>query len=616
MDKLDSGSLDITKMNIEKLKEMFPNAVTEGKVDFDVLKNILGEEIDDSKEKYQFTWKGKAAAIKLAQAPSTATLRPCKEESKDWDTTENLYIEGDNLEVLKQLQKTYFKKIDLIYIDPPYNTGNDFVYKDNFKKSIENYREQTNQWKSSNSETNGRFHTDWLNMMYPRIMVAKTLLKETGLIFISISDHEADNLKKICFEIFGEKSFIGNVVWKKTTGDNKKNFVYVHDNILIFSGGSNALPRIELNDKQIEQYKNNDNDPNGRWAESDYRCKWTKEERPNLYYGIRNPNTNEVIFPDTYAKTERVWAYEENSHLENESNGLVYWGLEGKNKEPKKKRYLSDHVGVNTRSIWDNLPFDDVATQEIKELFGATVFDTPKPVGLIEKILKYTNENAIVLDFFAGSSTTAHAIMKTNLEENYRKFILVQTPEKCKNNSLGKTNGFDNISDIGKERIRRAGEKVKEEWLKSNQNEGLFATDQKDFPVDIGFKVFKLDSTNIIPWDNDLKLDEKMLSERLKEVFKVDRSKEDILYEILLKYGVFDMEVKEIKINDKVMFQLGTRYMIVCLDNEITIEDINGIIEQGPKIVIFKEAGFRDDNDKVNAVYNLEKAGIEDVKCI
>lgn len=615
MKRIDNEGLDIRKNNIEKLKKLFPNVVTEGKIDFDLLRIVLGDDVDDSKEKYQFTWKGKIASIKLAQAPSSTTLRPDKGTSKDWDNTKNLYIEGDNLEVLKQLQKTFFKSIDLIFIDPPYNTGSDFIYHDDFRDSLVNYKEQTNQSMKSNPETNGRYHTDWLNMMYPRLMIAKTLLKQEGLIFITISEHEVDNLKKICFEIFGENRFLGNISWKKTTGDNKKSFVYVHDNILIFSGGRNELPRIALNSKQAMQYKNPDNDPKGDWAESDYRCKWTKVERPNLYYGIKNPYTQEVIFPDTYASTERVWAFEEKTHLENEKKGLVYWGVDGKNKEPKKKRYLVEHKGVNTRSIWDDLPYDDIATQEIKNLFGATVFDTPKPVGLIENILNYCCKDAIVLDFFAGSSTTAHAVIKSNIDGNSRKFILIQVPEICPNNSVAKKNGYNNICEIGKERIRRAGEKIKEEWLKENKGEGLFRDEQKEFPFDIGFKVFKLDSTNIRPWDNENEMDEDTLFNSV-DIFKEGRSKEDILYEIMLKYGIFDMPANEIVVNGKTMYRVGKRYMIVCLEDDITNEDIQAIANLSPKTVVFKESGFNNDNDKINAVYNLEKAGVEDIKCI
>lgn len=653
MDKMDKYGMDLEKVNIERLKEIFPECVTDGKVNFDALRTILGDDVETSGEKYSFNWVGKSDAMKIALMPSTGTLRPCKDKSKDWDKTENLYIEGDNLEVLKILEKTYHNQIKMIYIDPPYNTGKDFVYHDDFHDNIKNYLDNSNQAFRTNPETAGRFHTDWLNMMYPRLRVAKELLVTGGLIFISLDESEIANLRKMCDEVFGEENLVGNIIWKKTSGDNKSSFAYTHDNILVYGKFTDEMPLVALNDSQLKQYKNPDNDCRGAWAESDYRSKWSKSERPNLYYGIKNPNTGEVIYPDTYSTSTRVWAFSKEAHEKNEKDGLVWWGIDGQAKEPKKKRFLTEHKGANTRSIWVNAGTNDEGSSEVKLLLEGDYFDNPKPLKLLKKIISsYSDKDAIILDFFSGSGTTAHAVMALNIEEDAsRKFVLVQLPEVCSEQSEAYKAGYKTICDIGEERIRRAGAKIQEAFgenglavsmlangvknkkeIKNDEGETvaqLSMTGMFDAPenveevneemannIDVGFKVFKLDSTNIKPWDATVKYDETTLYDLQDSVVKEDRSNLDIAYEVMLKYGIFNMPLEEKEVNGKTVYSVGEGYMIISLNDEITTEDVAAIAALNPKAVVFKESGFVNDNAKMNADYTFKRLGIDNVKCI
>mgnify|MGYP000137384510 CR=1 FL=1 len=636
MDKIDGFSLDLEKQNINKIKELFPEAVEEGKINFEMLRAMLGDEVDDSREKYQFTWNGKAKSIKLAQTPSSATLRPCKEKSKDWDTTENLYIEGDNLEVLKQLQKTYYGKIKMIYIDPPYNTGNDFVYNDSFSNSIENYKEQTNQVSSSNPESNGRFHTDWLNMMYSRLTLAKNLLSEDGVIFLSIDDNEEANLQKICNDVFGELNFVGKLaVQVNPRGRNLDLYIAkTYEPILIYVksyGNSSAINQIEKDEKMLAEY--NREDEVGKYRLIGLRNRnqsFNPITRPSLYYPLYvNPLTNLVstkedanysieIYPNASEKIATCWTWSKQK-VEKENNlllaekGVNGWRI-------YRKDYLNSGNSATTlaKSLQlDNEFNNDWGKKRIKQLFDANVMSFPKSPILMKRLLELgSDKNSIIFDFFSGSATLADAVMSLNAIDNgNRKFIMVQLPELCEEKSEAYKAGYKNICEIGEERIRRAGEQIKSEWEKEHPSDGLFSSDEK-FNVDIGFKVFKLDSSNVNEWDSSLKLNEKELALRLGEVFKDDRSKEDILYEIMLKYGVFDKPVEEIDVNGKTMYRVGKRYMIVCLDNQITSDDVKAIGELSPKTVIFKESGFSNDNDKINATYNLHKCGVEDIKCI
>ncbi len=494
----------------------------------------------------------------------------------------------------------------MIYIDPPYNTGNDFVYNDSFSNSLENYKEQTNQYSSSNPESNGRFHTDWLNMMYPRLLLAKNLLSDDGVIFISIDDHEIVNLENICNEIFGESNRIATICHKSRASISNDKIVSSNHNFIAFYAKNITI--IEQNRKLIgvdpvlDNFNYDDNDGKG-----EYRLVPVDgpggEKKGNPFYeflGITN-----------------YWRFSKDTMAEKYKKGNVV----KRGNSLYQKYYKSD--AMKTRKTvttwWDDAGLTSTATTKLKALMNGPSFDTPKPIELIVRMLKmmtYDDKNSLILDFFSGSATTAHAVMKLNEEDGgHRKFIMIQLPELCSEKSEAYKAGYKNICDIGEERIRRAGEQIKSEWEKEHNLDGLFCSDEQ-FTTDIGFKVFKLDSTNVNEWDPNMKLDDKELAMRLGEVFKEDRSKEDILYEIMLKYGVFDKQVEEIDVNGKTMYRVGKRYMIVCLDDQITSEDVKVIGELSPKTVIFNETGFRDDNDKINATYNLKQCGVEDIKCI
>lgn len=615
MKKLDGKSMDLEKHSIEKIKELFPEVVIEGKIDFDKLRLILGDEVDESIEKYQFTWNGKSQTIKLAQKPSNGTLRPAKEEGKDWDTTENLYIEGDNLEVLKQLQKTYFGKIKMIYIDPPYNTGGDFVYKDDFKDNIKNYKEQTNQTSRSNADTSGRYHTDWLNMMYSRLMLAKNLLTENGVTAINIDENEYFNLAKIVTEIFGHDN-LDTLVWRKNgkQGNTKKisRFKNTHEYILV--GYKNRkitnVGKMKLFPNWKNEYKNHDNDPRGVYKAGNIS---NKEEKSNKnsenFYAVSTP-TNVVY--------EREWfiSKEEFERLDNDKVktsdgklvGRIYYPRNGDG-VPALKIFENEEQEYYFDSIIDEMGTFTDAREELKNIFnGNDLFDTPKPEKLLRELVRAnTNSKDIVVDFFSGSATTAHAVMKLNAEEGgNRKFIMVQLPEKTDEKSEAYKAGYKNICEIGKERIRRAGEQIKQEMEKEGKDSSN---------LDIGFKVFKLDDTNIKEWDSSKEVTDSTLFDQ-QEVFKEGRTTEDVLHEILLKYGVFDMPVSKTLVNNKVAYDIGKGDMIVALFDDITSEDVKAIAEKKPRVVIFKDSGFANDNVKLNALHNLEKQGVEDIKSI
>ena len=666
MEKLDKGSQDINKQNIEIIKELFPNIVSDGKINFDILKEDLGEEVDEGREKYEFNWKGKALSIKNAQTPSLSTLRPCKAKSKNWNDTKNLYIEGDNLEILKQLQKTYHEKIKLIYIDPPYNTGKDFVYSDKFDDSINNYLKQTSQ-KSSNPETDGRFHTNWLNMIYPRLILARNLLTYDGAIFISIDDNEVTNARRICDEIFGESCFIANICWQKVYSpkNNKDGISTEAEYVLCYSKSDRWLPgKLERTEEMNRIYKNPDGDPRGDWTSSD-ACAPGAITHQGMVYAIQNPFTGKYIYPTRgrcWSKFQpdlfeimNHWCSYKYQDIHDEKARAAVCGIDEekvrkdvkaivlaesleesrkkantvlKNKVwpdwyftdngmggIRKKTFLIDMEGRSATNLWPytEVGHTDGAKKALGSLFdGALPFDTPKPVQLLQRILKIASDkSSIVLDFFSGSGTMAEAVLKANAEDGgNRQFILAQLPEKSD------FPGYKTICDIGEERIRRAGEQIKKEWEEKYKADGMFASDE-EFPVDIGFKVFTLDSTNIKAWDNEHPMDEDAMMNFSEYVFKDGRSDEDVLYEIMLKYGVFDQPASAITVNGKTMYRVGKRHMIVCLSNKITDADVKAIRELHPRVVIFKEAGFgNDDNAKINAIYNLQKADVEDVKSI
>lgn len=615
----DSKSMDIVADNISKLKELFPEAFTEGKVNFDALKEVLGDYIDGRDERYSFTWNGKSKARMLAQTPSTGTLRPCKEESVDWESTQNLFIEGDNLEVLKLLQKSYHKKVKMIYIDPPYNTGKDFVYKDNFKDNIKNYKEitgqvdDTGQGLSNNPETSGRYHTDWLNMIYTRLKLARNLLSDEGLIFISIDDGEVSNLRKLCDEVFGEENFLAVIAWEKryTRSNNAKRFYSLKDSIVVYRKSDKLeILKEERSDKANEGYSNQDNDSRGPWTTSSYVNPATKDNRPNLVYNIIAPDGRTISHP-THA-----WKYSYDEYKRHVEEGRLWWGVSGDAKFPRKKIYLDEAEGMVPIDLWgykDSGTTDDGGA-EVKSLFdGVAVFDNPKPVKLIQKMLGLSHGEGksaeIYMDFFAGSGSTGHAVFEKNINDGKaRKFILIQLPELCDKKSEANRLGYKKISDITKERLRRAGSVLRKE--------------NPAYQGDLGFKVFKLDSTNIKPWELDFDLTEQDLEDQISNI-KHDRKEEDVLYEVLLKYGLdLTLPITEHTIAGHKVFDIGMGALMICLSDAITLDVVEGIAtlkdELKPEImrVVFKDAGFADDVVKTNAVQILKQAGIEDVRSL
>lgn len=608
MEKLDGKSLDLTQNNIQALKKLFPEVLTQGKIDFEKLKLVLGGEMETRKEKYEFTWHGKTQALKMAQTPSTGTLRPDKGSSKNWDTTENTYIEGDNLEILKLLQKAYFGKVKIIYIDPPYNTGNDFVYPDDYHNNIKNYKEITDQVTRANTETNGRYHTDWLNMLYPRLKLARNLLKEDGTIFISIDDNEVHNLRKIADEIFGEENFIEEIIWEKkfSPQNDAKYFSLNHETILCYAKNKEKFKRILLpmTDEQRARYKNPDNDSRGAW-QSDNLTVATYNS--GYDYPITTPS-GKVVNPTN----GRCWNTSKERMNELIKDNRIWFGVDGGN-TPRIKRFLSEiQQGRVPISLWyhEEVGHTQSASQELKKLFDNNkYFDFPKPVELIKRCIHISSDDDkdIVLDFFSGSGTTAHALMKLNSEDDKnRKFIMIQLDEPLKETSDAYKAGYKNICEIGKERIRRAGEKIIEETGKTH--------------LDIGFKVFKLDSSNVKPWDPDLENLEKNLL-NLEDNIKKSRTQEDLLFEILLKIGLpLATPTEKVEFNGKTIYNIALSSVLVCLDDDIDLDIVNEMIKLKadgfePK-VIFKESGFLNDTVKTNAIQTLKKNGINDVRSV
>ncbi|MBA6233966.1 MULTISPECIES: site-specific DNA-methyltransferase [unclassified Colwellia] len=613
----EAKSLDVNLQNIEQLKQIFPDIFSEGKIDFSALKAILGEAVDDSDERYNFTWNGKTKARQIAQTPSTGTLRPCKEESVNWDTTENLFIEGDNLEVLKLLQKSYHKKVKMIYIDPPYNTGNDFVYKDNFQNNIKNYLDITNQLDSSgnakhtNTDTSGRYHSDWLNMIYPRIKLARNLLNDEGIIFISIDDKEQSNLRAICNEVFGEDNFIANFIWEKRTNrENRKVVSSRHDYVLCFAKNINAteraLKQLPMNEKALSNYKNPDNDLRGEWK-SDPATAQGGHGTKSQFYTLTAPNGK-----NHELESGRCWLYTKPVMEEAIKDGRIWFGREG-NGVPRIKTYLhAKERGLTPETILfaSEVGTNESAKNNLKKLFdGHAAFDTPKPVNLISTLMQMgLGDDDIILDFFAGSGTTAQSVYELNQVDNKtRKFILVQLPETTNAKSEASKLGYTTINQITKDRLK-------------NVIKGITVTPGNK--NDLGFKVLKLDETNIRPWDADFDNLEQIL-QLASESIKPDRSSEDVLYEIFLKYGYnLTTPVETEIVNGKQVFVVGAGALIVCLDDDITGEVVEGIAKLKTDLdpettqVVFKDAGFADSNVKTNAIQILKQAGIEDVKSI
>ena len=616
MDKLKMHSVNKVDENIAKIGALFPNCLTERKnengeveyaIDFDMLKQELSAVIvEGSEERYQFTWPDKKKSILLANAPIAKTLRPCREESVDFDTTENLYIEGDNLDVLKLLQETYLGKIKMIYIDPPYNTGNDFVYNDDFAEDADTYLANSGQFDAEgnrlvqNTESNGRFHTDWLNMLYPRLKLAKDLLSEDGVVIISIDDNELRGLRNLCDEIFGEVNFVANVVWQKihSIKNDARYFSENHEYAVIYARNIDnikvgLLPRTtEMN----ERYKNPDNDPRGPWQSGDLVA---SGERSNGHFIIRSPRTGkEFDVPQG-----KHWVYSQENLQKLVDDNQIWFGSDG-NSFPRKKRFLSDvQDGRTPSTLWlaEEVGHNQSATREVKALFDdEKYFDFPKPIAYIKQFTQLlSNKDCMILDFFSGSATTAHAVMQLNAEDGgNRKFIMIQLPEETDSKSEAYKAGYKNICEIGKERIRRAGKKIKEESPLTTQN------------LDTGFRVLKLDSSNMkdvyyTPADYEISMFD-TLADNIKE----DRTPEDLLFQVMLDLGVLlSSKIEETTIAGKKVFNVADGFLMACFDENVSDETITAVAKQKPYYYVMRDSSLASDSvatnfDQIFATYS------------
>lgn len=615
MDKFNGQSMDMEQAERDKLQALFPQCFSEGKLDIDKLLNLCGEYIDNDFEKYKFEWLGKTECYRLAGKRSTGTLRPNEDESVNWATTRNLYIEGDNLEVLKLLQTAYFRKVKMIYIDPPYNTGNDFVYADDFRDPISRYKEVTQQTTKSNPETMGRYHTNWLNMMFPRLRLAANLLRDDGVIFISIDDNEQHNMRKMCDEVFGEENFLGNIIWQKkyAAKSDSKYLSESHDFILLYAKSlvDCTINRLPKTAKQNDRYKNIDNDPRGPWKPDNVL---RREYREYAYFPVTLPSGEEV-----YPPSGTSWRYTKEKFAELIADNRIWFGRDGTSR-PAYKRFLSevsDSMPATTFWSFEDVGHNDSANKEIRSLFDSGVpFDTPKPSSLIRQMLQIATDPSdgdIILDFFSGSATTAHAVMQLNAEDGgNRRYIMVQLPEICDENSEAYKAGYKNICEIGKERIRRAGAKI----LESSGQVKLGDEDKP--PLDVGFRCFKLDTSNLVAWDATPIPDGDLQTlwgrfDALSNTLKAGRSDMDIVFEVMLKMGVpLDIPVLPITVNDKKVYSIGEgTKLLVCLDSGITPEDMEAMCDLAPAKIIAAEEGFVDDTALSNAHYILKDRDIE-----
>ena len=604
MEKLKMQSHDVIGSNTQKIAQLFPNCVTErlgknGKpelaIDFEKLQAELSNEIiAEGEERYQFTWPDKRAAVRLANTPTTMTLRPCREESVDFDNTQNLYIEGDNLDVLKVLRETYLGKVKMIYIDPPYNTGNDFVYNDDFAQGKEDFEQssglfdeegnQTIDPMQRNTESNGRFHTDWLNMIYPRLKVARDLLSEDGVIFISIDDNEVKNLKNIVDEVFGERNFLAQVVWERAYSpiNLMKHFSPSHDYILCYAKDietavCHGIPRTA---DANARYSNPDNDPRGDWKSSDLSV--GPAVQSNIYE-IITPSGRSVYPPNGYS-----WRLDKQTFNKYVTDNRIWFGTDGNN-VPSIKRFISEvKQGITPMTIWkySEVGHSQDATQKLQKLFeGKKFFDYPKSVPLIERCLQlYSDKDSLIFDFFSGSATTAHAVMKLNSEDGgNRKFIMVQLPEKTDEKSEAYKAGYKNICEIGKERIRRAGKKIKEEAGLSAQN------------LDTGFRVLKLDSSNME--DVYYTPQEFELQSLFNENVKADRTNEDLLFQVMLDLGIeLSAKIESKQIAGKNVHFVDDNYLVACFDRDVNESTITEIAKLQPIYFVMRDASAANDN--------------------
>lgn len=601
-------SAAILTNNLSQLQELFPEVFAEGKVRFDILRQLLGEAVDEGDEKYGLNWHGKRRARQIALTPSTGTLLPCPDESIDWATTQNLMIEGDNLEVLKLLQKSYAGKVKLIYIDPPYNTGKDFVYPDNFQDGIGNYLELTGQIEggvklTANTESSGRFHTDWLNMIYPRLRLAKSLLTKDGAIFISIDDHELENLRIVCNEIFGEENFVGTFVWRRRASSSLADRLVStdHEYVVVYQHTDFCSMGIP---KDFDGYKNPDKDPRGPWVAGDLTVGMNKDLRPNQFYDLIDPITG-VSFP---ANPNRVWAYipESMNRLLEEKRVLF---PSDTTRRPMLKRFKSElKSDVNPVSTWlTEVGLNTESTKELQDMFGQSPFDYAKPTSLIKYIIKTSvGDNELILDFFAGSGTTGQAALEVNAEGGSRRYILVQLPEPVNQDFL-------TIAEITKERLRRAGKKIKDE--------------NPMFSGDTGFRVFKLDKSNIREWSPDTENIAESLLDHHEHILE-GRTEADIVYELLLKLGLdLCVPIESRAVAGKTIEAVGGGVLMLCLSEKILTKEVEAIAAgivawhkelapAGDSTVVFRDSAFADDVAKTNMAAILSQNGLENVRSL
>ena len=611
-------TLDGVKNNIDKIAVLFPNCITEKMdergqlvhaVDFDKLRQELSSEIVEGREeRYQFTWPDKKKAVLLANSPINATLRPIREESVDFDNTQNLYIEGDNLDVLKCLKETYFGKVKMIYIDPPYNTGNDFVYEDDFAESSSEYLDKSGQYDGqgnrlvTNSETNGRFHTDWLNMIYPRLKVAMDLMTQDGVIFISIDDNEIENLRKICDEIFGEDNFIATLVWERAFAPkNDAKFISnSHDYIIMYAKSIDdfKIGRLSRTAEADARYSNPDNDPRGVWQSDNLTV---KSYSASCDYPITTPSGRVVEPP-----AGRCWSLSPKAFGERLQDNRIWFGSDG-NGVPRIKRFLNElkFEGMAPTSIlfYKEVGHSQEGAQEVIKLFGDKgVFDGPKPIRLLQRLITLANLNndSIVLDFFSGSASTAHALMQMNAERKKScKFIMVQIPEEVSDKK--KNVGYDTICEIGKERIRRAGKKFKDEITSKQQEAGMFADEEKVAPLDTGFRVLKLDSSNMEDvYYAPSEYSQADLFAKTENV-KSDRTPEDLLFQVMLELGAtLDSKIEQSTIDGKTIFNVADGYLVACFDIEIDDTIVIAIAKMEPQYAVFRDSSMADDSTATN----------------
>ena len=618
MEKLNMQTTNVVDENIKRIGELFPNCLTErlnaeGKpevaIDFDQLRQELSKDIvEGQEERYQFTWPDKRNAIRLANAPTTDTLRPCREESVDFDNTQNLYIEGDNLQVLKLLRENYLGKVKMIYIDPPYNTGNDFVYNDDFSQSAGEYMHNSGQEDEegnrlvANTESNGRFHTDWLNMIYPRLKVAKDLLSEDGVVFISIDDNEQRNLKNVCDEVFGNTNFVAMIPWRKRTAKSDVPFGVSQDYewIIVYAKSSNFIASIEGKERK---YYTTPDFPNRPWRVHDLTKQTTASERPNSFFTIVNPKTGEQYpanpnatwriteetFP-AYINDNRIVFPGDYNFLNISKPVLRYW----KDDDMKKAGDSFGRVAVSTK-LPDEIGMSQDGTKEVQNIFNGKIFSFPKPTSLIKYFLQIINDDeALILDFFSGSATTAHAVMQLNAEDRgSRKFIMVQLPEATDENSEAYKAGYKNICEIGKERIRRAGKKIKEESPLTTKD------------LDTGFRVLKLDSSNM----QDVYYTPAEFNERdlFEDNIKSARTEEDLLFQTMIDLGIeLSAKIEQTQIAGKTVWNVSDGYLMACFDEEVNETTITEIARQHPYYFVMRDSSLANDQvaDNFEQIFN------------